>query len=517
MERRLRDLLSGLEGVAAESHPDCPVTGVTEDSRQVRPGSLFVAVPGGVVDGHQFIAEAVNAGACAVVGEKLIADPKVPYIRVRDSRQALGHLAAGWWGFPARKMVMIGVTGTDGKTTTCGLILEILRQAAISAGMVSTVHATIGREELDTGLHVTTPAAPDLQSLLARMVQAGITHCVVEVTSHALAQRRVEGCEFDVGAVTNITREHLDYHASLEAYREAKSELLAGLASSSAKPYAYRKLAVLNRDDPAFEFLQSRSPVEVLSYGQSEVCQVRGTDLTAGPAGLRMRVQFREAEFPLQSSLLGAYNAFNILAAVGVTAGALGLPAEVIAAGVRVLRSVPGRMEVIDLGQDFKAIVDFAHTPHALESALRAARDLTAGRVIAVFGSAGLRDREKRRSMARLSVGLADFTLLTAEDPRTEELQVILEEMAVGAREGGGVEGKTFWRMPDRSQAILSAVDRAQPGDLVIVCGKGHEQSMCFGDVEYPWDDRLAVKAALAQHLHLAGWTMPHLPTWGMR
>jgi len=178
---------------------------------------------------------------------------------------------------------------------------------------------------------------------------------------------------------------------------------------------------------------------------------------------------------------------------------------------------VPGRMEVIDLGQDFKAIVDFAHTPHALESALRAARGLTAGRVIAVFGSAGLRDREKRRSMARLSVGLADFTLLTAEDPRTEELQVILEEMAVGAREGGGVEGKTFWRMPDRSQAILSAVDRAQPGDLVIVCGKGHEQSMCFGDVEYPWDDRLAVKAALAQHLHLAGWTMPHLPTWGMR
>jgi UDP-N-acetylmuramoyl-L-alanyl-D-glutamate--2,6-diaminopimelate ligase len=414
-------------------------------------------------------------------------------------------------------MVMIGVTGTDGKTTTCSLILEILRQGGLSAGMISTVHALIGEEELDTGFHVTTPGALDLQPLLARMVQTGITHCVLEVTSHALAQRRVEGCEFDIGAVTNITREHLDYHGSFEAYREAKSRMVAGLGNSSPKPYTYRKLAVLNREDPSFEFLQSRSTAEVLSYGRSDRSQVRGTDLSVGPAGLEMRVQIRGANLRIHSPLLGAYNAFNVLAAVGVTAGALDLPAEAVTKGVHALRSVPGRMELIDLGQDFTAIVDFAHTPNALEAALRAARGLTRGRLIAVFGSAGLRDREKRSTMARISVELADFTLLTAEDPRTEDVHEILTEMASGATGGGGVEGKTFWSIPDRSQAILAAVELAGPGDLVIVCGKGHEQSMCFGDVEYPWDDRLAVRAALAQRLHLAGWAMPHLPTWGTR
>ncbi|MGA2819584.1 MAG: UDP-N-acetylmuramoyl-L-alanyl-D-glutamate--2,6-diaminopimelate ligase [Anaerolineales bacterium] len=515
MGSQLRDLLSGLAGVAAGSFPDCPVTGVVEDSRRVLPGSLFVAIPGSGADGHRFIPQAVQAGACAVVGEERIGDLGIPYVRVPDSRRALSILAAGWWGFPARKMVMIGVTGTDGKTTTCSLIFEILKQGGVSAGMISTVHALIGREVVDTGFHVTTPGAPDLQALLARMVQAGITHCVLEVTSHALAQRRVEGCEFDIGAVTNITREHLDYHSSFEAYREAKSGLLAGLANSSPKPYACRKLAVLNREDPSFEFLQSRSTVEVLSYGRSDLSQVRGTDIRLGPAGLQMQVQFLDTRFALQSPLLGAHNAFNVLAAVGVTAGALGLPRETVAEGVHALRSVPGRMELIDLGQDFTAIVDFAHTPNALKAALGAARGLTTGRVIAVFGSAGLRDREKRGLMAAISVDLADFTLLTAEDPRTEEVKEILTEMASGARGRGGVEGKNFWSVPDRSQAILSAVELAEPGDLVIVCGKGHEQSMCFGEVEYPWDDRLALRAAIAQRLHLAGWPMPRLPTWG--
>lgn len=513
MEQQLRDLLSGLPGVAAASFPERPVTGVVDDSRHVLPGSLFVAVAGAAADGHDFIPQAVQAGACAVVGEQPRGDLPVPYIQVVDSRQALGLLAAAWWGFPARKMVMIGVTGTDGKTTTCGLILEILRQGGISAGLISTLHALIGTEEVDTGFHVTTPGAPELQSLLARMVEAGITHCVLEVTSHALAQRRVAGCEFDIGAVTNITREHLDYHGSFEAYREEKSRLLAGLSGSPPKPHPYRKLAVLNREDPSFEFLRSRSTAEVLPYGRSDLSQVRGTEITVGPSGLQMQVQFREGRWRLRSPLLGAYNALNILAAVGVTVGALGLPPEVVSKGVHALRSVPGRMERIDLGQDFTALVDFAHTPNALESALRAARGLTRGRLIAVFGSAGLRDREKRRAMARISAELADFTLLTAEDPRTEDVHEILEEMARGAVQGGGVEGRTFRRIADRPQAILAAVELAAPGDLVILCGKGHEQSMCFGDVEYPWDDRLALRAAIAQRLHLPGWVMPRLPT----
>ncbi len=510
---RLPELFREVPGAAVGDVPDLDITALTCDSRQVIPGALFIAIRGTTVDGHQFLEAAARAGAVAAVGEQLISGLPVPYIRVGDARQALAHLAAAWHGRPARRLVMIGVTGTDGKTTTCNLIHRILLAAGIPAGMITTVNAVIGDRVLDTGFHVTTPDAPAVQAYLAEMVRGGLTHCVLEATSHGLAQHRVGACEFDVGVLTNITHEHLDYHGSFEAYREAKALLFRHLGEGPQKPGGPDPTAVLNRDDGTFDYLHQSTRARLVSYGLGVGAMVRAEAVEMSAGGLRFRVRGSGYQVDVASPLLGEYNVANCLAAIAATVEGLGLPPEAAVQGIASLTSVPGRMERIDLGQPFTAIVDFAHTPNALRQALAAARMLTRGRVIAVFGSAGLRDREKRRMMAEVSAELADLTILTAEDPRTEPLEDILEQMAQGARARGGEEGRTFWRIPDRGQALRFAVGLAQPGELVIACGKGHEQSMCFGETEYPWDDRLALRAALCDLLDLPGPAMPRLPT----
>ena len=317
--------------------------------------------------------------------------------------------------------------------------------------------------------------------------------------------------------VTNITHEHLDYHGSYEAYREAKGLLFAGLSSTQPKPLAPPRGAVLNRDDQSFEYLSGITKVPCLSYGLSEQAEVRAEDIDIKISGLSFTALGRDLDgvpfrLPVRSSLVGGYNVSNCLAAITLTLGVMRLAPEAVRRGLAAMRSVPGRMEMIEMGQPFTAIVDFAHTPNALVKTLEAARQLTSGRVIAVFGSAGLRDREKRRMMAEASVERADLTILTAEDPRTESLAGILEEMASGAVMRGGVEGQTFWRVPDRREALRLAVRLARPGDLVIACGKGHEQSMCFGETEYAWDDRVGLRAALAESLGIPGPEMPYLP-----
>jgi UDP-N-acetylmuramoyl-L-alanyl-D-glutamate--2,6-diaminopimelate ligase len=382
--------------------------------------------------------------------------------------------------------------------------------------MVSTINARIGEKELDTGFHVTTPEAPDVQRYLALMVEAGMTHVVLEATSHGLAQQRVAACEFDVGVVTNITHEHLDYHGSYEAYRAAKGRLFASLSETLPKPFPVQRAAVLNRDDASYEYLAGISKVAQVSYGLGRA-DVRAEDVNAGADGLSFTINGqgsggRPFRFRVDSPLVGEYNVSNSLAATGLAVSVMGLDAEAVRHGLESLQAVPGRMERIDLGQNFTAMVDFAHTPNALRRALEAARKLTAGRVIAIFGSAGQRDREKRRMMAETSAELADLTVLTAEDPRTEPLAAILAEMAAGAESRGGVEGESFWRVPDRREALRFAVRQAQPGDLVMACGKGHEQSMCFGVTEYAWDDRVALRAALAERLGVEGPGMPVLP-----
>lgn len=499
-----------------EDAPDVLINGISIDSRAVKPGHLFVAMKGGSVDGHDYIQKAIDNGAVAVVGDKdfvgRIVNP--PYIGLENPRRALTWIAGAFHDWPGRKLTAIGVTGTDGKTTTTNLIYKILLAANIRAGMISTVNAVIGDEVLDTGFHVTTPDAHDVQRYLARMVEAGLTHVVLETTSHGWSQYRVDACEFDVGVVTNITHEHMNEHGTYENYRAAKARLFTSLEITKDKPQGNPRLGVINRDDVrSFDYLNDLIKVKKINYGLGGDANVRAVDISYSPSGIRFTAQSRDFQVDVMSKLVGAFNVSNCLAALTVAIYGLNIEPEVVAQGIASLEGIPGRMERIDKGQKFTAIVDFAHTPNALKSALEAVRPMTNGRVIAVFGSAGLRDKEKRRMMAETSAELADLTVLTAEDPRTESLEGILEEMAAGARSKGGREGETFWRVADRGDAIRFALNLARPGDIVLSCGKGHEQSMCFGKVEHLWDDRIAMRAALAEYLKIDGPAMPYLPT----
>ncbi|NOH03602.1 MAG: UDP-N-acetylmuramoyl-L-alanyl-D-glutamate--2,6-diaminopimelate ligase [Chloroflexi bacterium] len=504
--------------------PDVQISGIAIDSHAVKPGDLFVAMRGKFSDGHDYISKAIENGAAAVIGE-VGRDGILPYVGLENPRHALTWLAAAFHGFPARKLTVVGVTGTDGKTTTSNLIYKILIAAGIRAGMISTVNAVIGGEVLDTGFHVTTPDAHDVQSYLAKMVDAHLTHVVLETTSHGWSQHRVDACEFDVGVVTNITHEHMDEHGSYEAYRAAKARLFESLEWTREKPQGNPRLGVINRDDvKSFAFLDDHIKVNKINYGLGEEADVRAVDIEYSPSGSRFTAVSKDFRVGISSKLIGAYNVSNCLAALTAAVYGLGIEPETAAQGIAALEGIPGRMERIDLGQNFTAIVDFAHTPNALKVALEAAKAMlpspasgegsgVRGRIIAVFGSAGLRDKEKRRMMAETSAELADLTVLTAEDPRTESLDGILEEMAAGARSKGGREGETFWRVPDRGEAIKFALRLARPGDIVISCGKGHEQSMCFGKTEYLWDDRTAMRAALAEFLGVDGPKVPYLPS----
>ncbi len=508
-----------------------PIRGIAIDSRKIQADYLYLAIPGTQVDGHEFIDAAVSQGAAAVVGSNPwqgYQDLPIPYFQVEDTREALSHLAAAWHEYPARQLIVIGVTGTDGKTTTVNLLHQILLTAGLKAGLISTVNAVIGDRILDTGFHVTTPEAMDVQSYLAEMVKAGITHVVLETTSHGLTQKRVAAVEFDIGVITNISHEHLDYHGDFQGYLDAKAELLRIVANSKEKTGLKQKLAILNRDDQSFlPLLNIISEIGVawVDYGKEEnspANEVKGLndqplfkagDFQQEPDGIRFVIHRAGERIPIKSSLLGEYNVSNCLAAASACIEGLGLSWEVVQQGILNLEGIPGRMQRLDLGQKFLVIVDFAHTPNALQVAISAARSLTAKRVITVFGSAGLRDREKRRLMAGISAEMADLTVLTAEDPRTESLDGILEEMAQGVLSKGGIEDKTFWRMPDRGSAIRFALGQADPGDVVMIFGKGHEQSMCFGKTEYPWDDRTAALSVLADLMGKEGPSMPSLPT----
>ena len=503
--------------------PDIPITGISIDSRAVNPGHLFVAMKGGSADGHDYIPRAIENGAVAVVGERGIDDISIPYIQLENSRRALTWIAASFYNWPGRKLTVIGVTGTDGKTTTTNLLYQILRAAGIQAGMISTVNAVIGDDVLDTGFHVTTPDAHDVQRYLARMVEAGLTQVVLETTSHGWSQYRVDACEFDIGVVTNITHEHMDEHGSYENYRAAKARLFFSLEVTSEKPQGNPRLGVINRDDvKSFDFLNDFIKVRKLNYGLSENADVRAVDVRYSPSGIHFSAQSRDFSVSVSSKLVGAFNISNCLAALTASVYGLKIKPEIAAQGIAALDGIPGRMERIDMGQNFTAIVDFAHTPNALKVSLEAAREMLdssgegegdRGRVISVFGSAGLRDKAKRRMMAEISAELADLTVLTAEDPRTESLEGILGEMAEGARSKGGREGETFWRVADRGEAIRFALRLAHEGDIVLSCGKGHEQSMCFGAREHLWDDRTAMRAALSELLGVDGPAMPYLPT----
>ncbi len=514
MGKSISELLSAtpIRIISRSGSADLAIQGITFDSRQVRPGFIFVPLAGVSQDGHAYIDAAIDKGAVAVVGSHAITDCRVPYIQVENTHFALAYLSAAFYDFPARKLTVIGVTGTDGKTTTCNLIYQILKQAGKKAGLISTVNAIIGDELVDTGFHVTTPDAPDLQRYLAQMVAAGITHVVLEATSHGLAQHRVAACDFDIGVLTNITHEHLDFHKTFADYLTAKARLFSGLKETSEKEHGNIRLAVLNKDDPSFESFKTLNPEKVISYSIKHAADYRSADIHYDGNGSHFSCLFPGGQIRIDSKITGAFNVANILAAIATTVSGIGIEPGIAVEGIASMPGVPGRMELIELGQDFIAMVDFAHTPNALLQVLRAVREMTSGKVIVVFGSAGLRDQAKRALMAEVAIKNADRSILTAEDPRTESLIDILSNMAEAAERAGGREGVHFWRVPDRGEAIRKAVMLAGRGDIVVACGKGHEQSMCFGTMEYPWDDRQAVRAALAERLGIKGERMPELP-----
>lgn len=492
---------------------------VSENAQTVEAGGVFLARQGASTDGHTLIPAAIARGAVAVVGERPpdAINCAVPYAQVADGMQALGYLASAYFGHPSHRLTVIGVTGTDGKTTTASLIHAILTAAGVSCGLITTVSAVVGQSERETGLHVTTPSAHEVHMYLAQMVEAGQTHVVLEATSHGLAQGRVNAIAFDVAVMTNVTHEHLDFHRTWDEYRRAKLRLFEMTAQAARKPDV-RKVAVINADDRSADvFRQAAAGVDsVVTFALDPLVRadVRADRIVYGPEVTRLELHGPDGLHQhVETRLIGPFNVANLLAAVAASAPVLpgsinGLRGALVDALAH-MKPIPGRMERIDAGQDFLAIVDFAHTPNALRRALEAARGMIDHdhRVIAIFGSAGLRDRDKRRMMAEIGMALADRVVLTAEDPRTESLAAILNEMAEGCISQGGAEGETFWRVMDRGQALAFGCSLARQGDLVIACGKGHEQSMCFGTTEYPWDDREAMRAALR------GTPLAHLPT----
>ena len=503
--------------------PDVQIHLFTEKTSEVGPGSSFVARVRTSSDGHPWISKAIKLGAKFILAQRSPAElcltlpEDVVYWQVSDTAETLAWLSAAWYGFPSRQLVTIGVTGTNGKTSTVDLIYAILTAAGCKTGMLSTLKAMIGEHQEALELHVSTPEAPVVQRYLRQMVDAGMTHCVLETTSHGLAQHRVTAVDYDIAVITNITHEHLDYHGGFKEYAQAKERLFSMVAANdpaSHKPDVVLKTAVLNLDDSSYSRLAAIPAPRQISYSlHSANANLHVTNLVTDPAGSSFTLHLDGHKLPIRSPLLGIFNVANILAAAG-TAHALDLPREAIQTGLQSVGQIHGRMHQIQRGQGFIVHVDFAHTPDGLEKAIEAARGILQqmgrnGRLITVFGSAGKRDPEKRRLMAEISTRLADRTVLTAEDPRTESLDGILAAMAAGCLAQGGVEGKTFWRIPDRGQAIYFALDLAQPEDFVLVCGKGHEQSMCFITTEYPWDDIHATKAAL--DAFLAGKPMPDL------
>ena len=497
--------------------PDITLTHLTEKTSQVHPGACFVARVRTGSDGHPYISKAIELGASMILAQRPAAEldltlpDNVVYLQVDDTAETLAWLAAAWHGFPSQHLTVIGITGTDGKSSTARILHEILIAAGLKAGLLSTIKAVIGHTEEPLELHVTTPEAPVVQSYLRRMVDAGLTHCVLETTSHSLAQHRVTAVAFDTAVVTNITHEHIDYHGSHEAYFAAKARLFE---------LATRKL-ILNHDDSSYQQLATINPAghpaAHLTYAIHQPADVTATDITYAPTRTTFTLHLPSPlvpPLPIATSLVGEFNIYNMLAAA-TAACSLSIAPEAIKAGLEAVDIISGRMQRIDEGQPFLTIVDFAHTPNALTRAIEAGKRMVPnGRIITVFGSAGKRDIAKRRLMAEASARAADLTILTAEDPRTESLDDILDMMADGCRSQGGIEGQTFWRIPDRGRAIHFAISEATPADLVLICGKGHEQSMCFGSIEYPWDDRTATRAALQAFLTNTAMPDLGLPTF---
>jgi UDP-N-acetylmuramoyl-L-alanyl-D-glutamate--2,6-diaminopimelate ligase len=464
-----------------------------------------VAAPGEHADGHDFAAQAVAAGAVAVIAERALPGVPVPQLLVPHARPALALAAAWLHDFPSHRLGIVGITGTDGKTTTCYLVRSMLEASGRQTGLLGTVEAVVGGVSRGNPARATTPEAPELQALLAGMVEAGDEWAVVESTSHGLAQERVSEVAYDVAVLTNVTHEHLEFHRTHQAYRQAKRRLFERLEVGPANPDKGRpKTGVVNLDDRwAEEFAEATraAGARLIGYGSDDAAEVRATAIEEDARRLRVRVRTPRWEAPVELRLAGRFNVANALATVAV-GEALELEPAAIRAGIEALEGVPGRMERIEAGQPFGVVVDYAHTPDSLAKVLEGLAPLAAaggGGLIAVFGSAGERDRQKRPLMGRVAAERCRLVYLTDEDPRREDREQILEEIAAGAEAGGAHRGQELWLVPDRTAAIEAAFEAARDGDIVLLAGKGHEQTIETADGAVPWDEAGAARAALAR------------------
>jgi len=490
----LNDLLKNIEVLDVEGGAGIDVSAVVYDSRKALPGCIFAAVKGVKADGNSFIDMAVGKGAVAVLHQDY-AGPRasgVTYVRVPDARRAMALAAANLHGRPSSRLKLIGITGTNGKTTTSYLIKSVIESAGGKAGLLGTISYVLGDEKI--AAPNTTPESVDLQEYLARMAEAGAGFAVLEVSSHAVSLDRIAGCEFAVKVFTNFTQDHLDFHGTMEEYYAAKKELFT----------AYGGVNIINLDDLRGADLASSSKGRTLTYAINEKADIRATGITLGPSGLAFVMDSPEGAVKIDSPLVGRHNVYNILAAAGACI-ASGISLSEVASGIAGMREVPGRLEKVDAGQDFVVLVDYAHTEDALERVLVTAREFTPGRLITVFGCGGDRDRTKRPRMGRVASRLSDIVVLTSDNPRTEPSGEILAQAEAGIiEEGSKSKGKGYFILEDRAESIDFAIATAKPGDTVLIAGKGHEDYQIIGERKFHFDDRESARKSVLKRLKCA-------------
>ena len=486
---KIQELLGGIEIIGMTGSEELQVSGISYDSRKVQPGHLFFALKGETTDGHRFIRSALNSGAVAVVHEEALQGmddlmAAASFIRVHDTRKALGLASQTWYHTPSRSLTVIGVTGTNGKTTTTYILKEILEAWGKKVGLIGTIQYMIG-EAVYQATH-TTPESLEFQELLHHMLAAGCSHVVTEVSSHALSQKRVDGTVFRAGIFTNLTRDHLDFHGTMDNYFLSKQRFFTELLQE-------RAIAVINNDDPWGRRLAESIAAQVYTYGLESGADLLASEIKTSFDGLNFRITTRGRTYNAASPLVGLPNVYNILAAAGAAA-AVGVPWNVIMDGIRRSPAIRGRFEKVDAGQKFLAIIDYAHTEDALERLIYTARGLTKGKIITVFGCGGNRDRGKRPRMGAIATRLSDFVIITSDNPRSENPDEIIREVETGATR------RNYLTEPDRKEAIKRAVLMAENNDIVLIAGKGHEAYQEIGGKRFPFNDREVVEESI-RHL----------------
>lgn len=490
----LRDLVGEIPYKTVTGDAGVEIRGITYDSRRVRPGDLFVCIQGLRDDGHRYAGDAVGRGAAALVVERDVdVSPEIPQVRVANGRSALAFLSRRIYGDPSSRLRVIGITGTNGKTTVSYLTEAILAEAGFRPGLLGTVEYRLGGRTIPSSR--TTPDAADLQRMLHEMVEAGLTHAVMEVSSHALELQRVEGCEFDVAVLTNITQDHFDFHGTFERYLDSKAKLFVGMGKEARKTGP--KLGVINRDDPSSQRIIDQTPMEVITYGFSTNAQVRLLSLCLGPSGSVIEVDLEGRKATVDLKLPGICNVYNAAAALAV-GWREGIDPETMSRALSKVKGIKGRYEVIKLGQPFTVMVDYAHNPNGMENILMIARNRTFGRVIIVFGAEGGKDRPKRPMMGEVASRWADLSIITSDNPNFEDPAAIAGEIEQGFKKNGVPRGDREVIL-DRYRAIERAIAVARAGDCVVIAGKGHETQELFRGERFPYNDRRATEEILGR------------------